>query len=142
MKEIPPTRIMAIDWGAKRIGLALSDPTRTIASPLKVIAHSAREADAAAIVKEARENGVSLILMGVTYDDQNNLSPNGRSAMRLAEAIQAQGGLEVRAYDEAFSTQDARQSRMDLGLPRSKRKGHFDTLAAVVFLQSYLDETR
>jgi putative holliday junction resolvase len=142
MKESSSTRILAVDWGAKHIGLALSDPTRIIASPLKVIEHSARAADAAAIVQLAKEKGATLILMGVTYDDENNLSPSGRSALRLAEAIQAQAALEVRTFDEAFSTQDARHSRLEVGLPRNKRKGHFDPLAAVVFLQSYLDENR
>jgi len=129
-----------VDWGAKRIGLALSDPTRTIASPLMVIEHSSRAADAAAIVKAAVERGVNLILMGVTYDAENNLTPSARSAMRLAQAIREQCTLIVREYDESHSTQEARRSRLELGLPKNKRKGHFDALAAVIFLQKYLDE--
>jgi putative Holliday junction resolvase len=133
---------MAVDWGARRIGLALSDPTRTIASPLRVIEHQSRALDAAAIVQLANENEVSLILMGVTYDDQNDLTPSGRSAMRLAEAIHAQGGPEVCAVDEAHSTRTARQSRLEMGLPRGKRKGHFDAIAAVLFLQTYLDNNQ
>jgi RNase H-fold protein (predicted Holliday junction resolvase) len=66
---------MAVDWGARRIGLALSDPTRTIASPLRVIEHQSRALD-------------------------------------------------------------------DMGLPRGKRKGHFDAIAAVLFLQTYLDNNQ
>ena len=140
MNEPNPTRILAVDWGAKRIGLALSDPTRTIASPLMVIEHSSRAADAAAIVKAALEKGANLILMGVTYDAENNLTPSARSAMRLAQAIREQCTLIVQEYDEAHSTQEARRSRLEMGLPKNKRKGHFDALAAVIFLQKYLDE--
>ena len=142
MSDTASSRIMAVDWGAKRIGLALSDPTRTIANPLRVIEHQSRALDADAIAQLADENGVSLILMGVTYTDQNELTPSGRSAMRLAEAIHALGGPEVRAVDEAHSTRTARQSRLDMGIPRSKRKGHFDAIAAVIFLQEYLDNNR
>ncbi len=140
MNEPNPTRILAVDWGAKRIGLALSDPTRTIASPLMVIEHSSRAADAAAIVKAAVEKGANLILMGVTYDAENTPTPSARSAMRLAQAIREQCSLIVREYDEAHSTQEARRSRLEMGLPKNKRKGHFDALAAVIFLQKYLDE--
>jgi putative Holliday junction resolvase len=140
MNEQASSRILAVDWGAKRIGLALSDPTRTIASPLMVLTHQSRAADAAAILQTATERGANLILVGVTYDDEGLLTPAGRSAKRLADAIGENGQIEVRTYDEAGSTQIARQSRLQIGLPRSKRKGHFDAIAATVFLQQYLDE--
>jgi putative Holliday junction resolvase len=140
MNEQGSSRILAVDWGAKRIGLALSDPTRTIASPLTVLTHTSRAEDAASILKEAAEKGAGLILVGVTYEDDQQLTPAGRSAQRLVEALQAHGTIEVRTYDESYSTQTARESRLLMGLPKSKRKGHFDAIAAVVFLQRYLDE--
>ncbi len=140
MDEQGSSRILAVDWGAKRIGLALSDPTRTIASPLTVLTHTSRAEDAAAILRTATEKGAGLILVGVTYEDDHQLTPAGRSAQRLVEALQAQGTIEVRTCDESFSTQIARESRLLMGVPKSKRKGHFDAIAAVVFLQRYLDE--
>lgn len=140
MDEQESLRILAVDWGAKRIGLALSDPTRTIASPLTVLTHTSRAEDAVAILKTAAEKGVGLILVGVTYEEDQQLTPAGRSAQRLVEALRAQSAIEVRTCDESFSTQTARESRLQMGLPRNKRKGHFDAIAAVVFLQRYLDE--
>ncbi len=139
MNETTPHRILAVDWGAKRIGLALSDPTRTIAGPLSVIEHSSRAVDAAAIIRTAEEKGAGMILVGVTYDAENNLTPAGRSAARLAQAIQEASALKVETWDEAHSTQAARRSRLEMGLPRNKRRGHFDPIAAVIFLQNYLD---
>lgn len=136
------SRVLAVDWGAKRIGLAISDPTRTIASPLTVIQHTARNKDAQAIVDMAVEKDADLILVGVTYDFNSELTPAGRSAARLAEAIGLITDVEVELYSEEGSTQEARRSRLKMGVPKSKRKGHFDEIAATIFLQRYLDEKK
>lgn len=142
MNEQEPTRILAVDWGAKRIGLAISDPTRTIASPIMVIQHTARAQDAQAIIDTALDKGASLILVGVTYNFENELTPSGRSATRLADAIRAESSLEVRTFSEDGSTLEAKRSRILMGVPRKKRKGHFDQIAAAIFLQRYLDEEK
>lgn len=142
MNEKEANRVLAVDWGAKRIGLALSDPTRTIASPLTVINHRSRAEDAGVIVKNANEKGADLILVGVTYTAENELSPSGRSAMRLLEAIRELTSIEVQSWSEEGSTQAAKRSRIEMGLPKSKRKGHFDQIAAAIFLQTYLDEAK
>lgn len=134
------SRILAVDWGAKRIGLAISDPTRTIASPLTVIQHTSRSQDAQAIVDIANEKGAEMILVGVTYDYENELTPAGRSAMRLAEAVRLKTDITVEVYNEEGSTQEAKRSRLQMGVPKRKRKGHFDQIAATIFLQRYLDE--
>ncbi len=142
MNDQISSRVLAVDWGAKRIGLAISDPTRTIANPLTVLIHSSRAEDAAAIKRIAIEKEAALILIGVTYDEDENLTPAGRSAMRLADAIKEQTSIEVQAWNEGGSTRIAKQSRVQMGLPKSKRKGHFDKIAATVFLQNYLDEVK
>lgn len=140
MKNKEITRILAVDWGTKRIGLALSDPTCTLASPLKVIEHRSRAEDAAVIVEAALEKGADLILVGVTYEDDHNLTPSGRSAARLADAIRTRTSVEVKLWSEEGSTLAAKQSGIEMGLPREKRKGHLDQVAAAIFLQRYLDE--
>ncbi len=131
---------MAVDWGARRIGLAISDPTRTIASPLDVILHTSRAEDAATILRFASEKDVGLILVGVTYDEENLLTPSGRSAQRLAQAIQEDSEIPVNLFNEEGSTRAAKCSRLQIGLPKNKRAGHFDSIAAQIFLQAYLDE--
>ena len=73
-------RILAVDHGEKRIGLALSDPTATIASPLKVIQHVSRLIDAAQVAEIAMQNEVGLIVVGQSYDEEGNPNPAGRSA--------------------------------------------------------------
>jgi putative Holliday junction resolvase len=132
-------RVLAVDPGEKRIGLAVSDPTGTIATPLRVIFHVSRAVDAAQIATVAVEMDAVLIVVGQALDDEGKPSPEGRKAMRLAEAIRLQTSLQVVLWDESFSTQTARQVRFVMGVTRSKRKGHLDELAAAVILQSFLD---
>lgn len=132
-------RILAVDPGEKRIGLALSDATATIANPLPVIEHMSRNVDAANIANLASQQQVGLILIGQTFDLDGKPNLSGRRAARLAAAIRLQTDIPVRLWSEDFSTQDARAARIELGSPRKKRGGHQDALAATLILQSYLD---
>ena len=132
-------RTLAIDPGEKNIGIALSDPTGTIANPLTVLRHVSRPIDAATVAQIASENDVGLIIIGQTFDDEGQPTFSGRRAARLAGAIRTQTQIPVKLWDEDFSTQTARSARIALGSQRKKRVGHLDDLAATVILQSYLD---
>ena len=133
------TRILSVDPGDKRIGIAISDPTQTIASPYSVIEHTSREADARAILAIGEENQVGLVLIGQALNWDGDISPQGKKAARLAEEIQSLGDIPVKLWDEYGSTRTARESRQMMNLPRNKRKGHHDQIAAVIILQTYLD---
>ncbi len=136
-------RILAVDPGEKRLGIALSDPTGTIANPLTVLSHVSRLLDAAAIAALASEHQAEKIVIGQSLDEEGQPSPQGRSAARLAEAVRQQSTLEVVLWDEAGSTAAARQAHIDLGGARRSRQkrghGHLDDLAATYILQTYLD---
>jgi len=135
-------RILAVDHGEKRLGLALSDPTATIASPFKVIEHVSRVMDAAQVANLAAENEVALIVIGQSYDEEGNPNLAGRRAAKFAEALKGQTQIPVILWDESFSTQDARATRIEMGVSRTKRSGHIDELAAVMILKSYLDANK
>ena len=132
-------RLLGVDPGDKRIGLAVSDLSGTIARPLRVLTHSARMVDAAQIASVALEMQAGGIVVGQALDDEGQLSPEGRKSARLAEAIRAQTDLPVELWDESFSTQSAREARIAMGVSRRKRAGHLDEFAAAVILQGYLD---
>ena len=132
-------RILAVDHGEKQIGLALSDPTATIASPLKVIKHVSRLMDAAQVANLAAENEVALIVIGQSYDEEGKPNLAGRRAAKFAEALKEQTQIPIILWDESFSTQEARATRIEMGVSRKKRAGHMDELAAVMILRSYLD---
>ncbi len=135
-------RILAVDHGEKHIGLAISDPTATIASPLKVIEHVSRLMDAAQVANVAAENEAALIVIGQSYDEEGKPNLAGRRAAKFAEALKEQTQIPVVLWDESFSTQDAQATRIEMGVSRKRRAGHMDELAAVMILKSYLDANR
>jgi putative pre-16S rRNA nuclease len=135
-------RILAVDHGEKQIGLALSDPTATIASPFKVIKHVSRLMDAAQVANLASENDATLIVIGQSFDEEGLPNLAGRRAAKFAETLKEQTQIPVILWDESFSTQDARATRIEMGVSRRKRAGHMDELAAVMILKSYLDANK
>lgn len=135
-------RILAVDHGEKRIGLALSDPTWAFASPLTVLKHVSRLLDAAQVAAIAAENDVGLIIVGQSFDEEGEPNLAGRRAAKFAAALREQTSIPVELFDESFSTQDARSAVIEMGLSRKKRAGHHDALAAVMILRSYLEANR
>jgi putative Holliday junction resolvase len=132
-------RILAVDPGSKRIGLAISDLTGTIANPLTVLNHVARLLDAATVAELAKNNDASLIVVGQSLDDDGHPTFEGRRAGRFGDVLKTQTNLPVAFWDESFTTQDARAARIAMGVSRKNRQGHLDSMAATVLLQSYLD---
>lgn len=132
-------RVLAVDLGEKRIGLAMSDPTGTIASPFGVIEHISMRIDAASISQISRENDVVLIVVGVPMSENEQESPQKRHAYCFLKAIQMEIQIPTHFWDESFSTNIAQETRIAMGVSRKKRSGHLDDLAATIILQSYLD---
>lgn len=130
---------MGIDPGEKNIGIALSDPSGTIANPLTVLPHIQRKLDAAAIIKLAEFHQVELIVIGQALDADNQPTLQGRRSARLAGAVRAKSNFLVVLWDESDSTLEARKARQAMEVRRNQRRGHMDELAATVILQSYLD---
>lgn len=131
-------RVLAVDPGEKRIGLAISDPTGTISRPLCVIKHQARQKDAQNIVNVALEEDARMIIVGWALDSAGEVGYRARKSLRLAEAIREKTDLPVDMWDETGTTQAAIRSRIDLGVSRKKRKGHLDDVAASILLQDFL----
>ncbi len=132
-------RVLAVDPGEKRLGIAISDPTGTIARPLTVIKHISRVVDAATVAQLAEDQDAVRIVIGQALDSDGQLTPQAWRAARFAEAVCQQTGLPVELWDESGSTQAARMSRIALGVSRRKRGGHLDEIAATIILQTYLD---
>ncbi len=126
------TRFLAVDPGDKRIGLAVSDPSGTIARPLAVIKHVSRNADAQTILKWAVECEADGILVGLALDAAGQIGPQARKALRLIEALRTMTELQVDTWDETDSTNTA----LRLG---GKKDNMTDARAASVFLQEFLD---
>jgi putative holliday junction resolvase len=125
------TRVLAVDPGDKRIGLAVSDPSGTIARPLAVVKHVSRITDAQAIVQWADECEADRILVGLALNAAGQIGHQARKALRLVEALRAVTELQVDTWDETDSTSAALRLH-------GKKDGMTDARAAAVFLQEYL----
>lgn len=134
--------VMCVDHGEKRIGVAISDATHTLARPLVVLKHISREHDARRVVALAHEHGASLIVIGESTDEEGAPNLAGRRAGRFAAQIKGLGALAVLLWDESLSTQEARQKRLEAGASRKRRAAPIDAEAAAVILQSYLDSQK
>lgn len=136
-------RILAVDPGERRLGIAISDPLGMVANPLRIIDHVSRPIDAATIASLAGEQQAGRIIIGQNLDDDGQPTPQSRRAERLAEALRQQTDLPVELWDESGSTQAARSAHIALGISSRRRQrrghGHLDDLAATVILQTYLD---
>lgn len=133
-------RLLAVDPGEKRIGIALSDETGTIASPLEVLIHVSMAIDAAQIAGLAEQNHVKTIVVGVPTGGQGEEIPQTRHARKLIENICSQTRIPVIGWDEWGSTRKAREILIESGRQRSKRGGHQDALAAAVILKNFIEE--
>jgi putative Holliday junction resolvase len=135
-------RILAIDHGDCKIGLAISDETALIARPLTVLAHRSAADDAAEIAGLAGREAVGRIVIGLPLDSDGKEGHHARRVRRWAEALQQATALPVEFWDESFSTAQA----SELGSKRKARGRHRpaadDAVAAAVILQEYLDARR
>lgn len=125
-------RILAVDPGEVRLGLAISDPTGSIARPLTVLRHVSRDRDVEAIVRTAVEQDAERIVVGLALDAEGRVGPQARRALRLVKALLARTPIPVGTWDESGSTQTAAA----IGRPRNAL---LDARAAAVILQEYLD---
>ena len=137
--ENNPGRVLAVDPGEKRIGLAISDPTQTIASPLVVIDHISRTENAQKIINIAVEHGAVLIIVGCADGWDDNPGFQAKKSIRLRDILIDQGDIPIQLWSEYGSTQEAQSARRMMGVTRKNRSGHLDDLAATVILQSYLN---
>ena len=138
-------RVLGVDLGSRRIGLALSDPTRTIASPLEVIERQrSHEADHRAIVAIARANDAATIVVGLPLSLSGETGPAARATLDEIEAMRATAGEEVavEAFDERLTTVTAERSLQEARMRRDARRRVVDKVAAAVMLQTYLESNR
>ena len=137
--QAEPGRILAIDPGDRRIGVAISDPTQTIASPIGVIQSQSINKNALSILEIAGEHGVVLIVIGQPLHWDGVVSEQAKESIKLADLVQELGSFPVKLVDEYGTTQAAKDARLKMQVNKEKRSGHLDDLAATILLQNYLD---
>lgn len=135
-------RVMALDMGERRVGVALSDPTGTVARPLRTLQRASREEDFEAINELVDEYDVDLVLVGRPLTLRGEVGPQAQRVQRYAEALAETLSVPLKMWDERYSTTSAEQIMRE-NRPKKKRrrrgKPGVDAVAAAVILQAFLD---
>jgi putative Holliday junction resolvase len=135
-------RVLAVDPGSKRVGLALSDPTGTIAQPLDTIAAEPLDSLAERLAEVARRTAADMIVVGLPLRLDGSPGPEAKAARGLAGELRKSSRLPVELVDERLTTAAAERSLLETGMRRRKRRANIDRVAAAILLQSHLDKKR
>ncbi len=132
-------RILALDLGKKRIGLALSDELGLTAQGLKTLEREGRRDDIETLRKLAVESRVELFLIGDPIHMSGAPSRQGEYTREFARELEYKTGLPVKFWDERWTSREAERTLRGSGIAHGERKPAIDRLSAVILLQSYLD---
>lgn len=135
-------RIMGLDYGDVRIGVALSDVTHLIASGLETYTRKTNKLDIAHLAQIIAENDVNLVVFGLPLNMDGSEGIRVVKTKNFAEKLKAECNVMVDFFDERLSSVDAEEILLNAGLRRDKRKDVIDKVAATLILQGYLDKKR
>lgn len=135
-------RILGVDLGERRIGIAASDLLGVTAQPVGVVEAKSQAEDVARVRERAEERRAGKIVIGLPLNMDGSEGPAARKARRFAAALEREGGLEVELWDERLTTVEAERMLIAAGQRRARRRQVRDRVAAALILQSYLDAHR
>jgi len=132
-----PSRILALDVGDRRIGIACSDPTGMLATPIGVYRRVAEDADLDHLVSVAREQEAAMVVVGLPINMNGSEGAQAEKTRAFGEAL-ARRGLSVDFWDERLTTVEATRMLQDRGMRRRRIESIVDELAATLILEGYL----
>jgi len=135
-------RTLALDFGDRRIGVALSDPTGLTARPVMTLVRTTKDDDMRAILDLVRRHDVRRIVVGMPLDMSGRPGTRARITESFMNRVRAAAGLPVIPWDERLTTVQAERVLLEGDTSRARRRQVIDQVAAVIILQSYLDARR
>ncbi len=135
-------RVLGLDIGERRIGVALSDPEGIVAISLTVIERKSEDVALKQLIDLTHEHEVERIVIGLPRSLDGSLGRQAQAVQTFAESLAGCTELPVVTYDERLSTVAARRVMAEAGVKRGKRKKRLDSVAAAIILQAYLDRER
>jgi putative Holliday junction resolvase len=135
-----PGRVLAVDWGLKRFGIAMSDTMRMLASPLTTFTRRPKQrAPVGPIAEIVLKHRISEIIVGLPLDQEGEEGDSAKAARAFSEALHQRCKVPVHLVDERMTTARALRSARDAGVSTRDSKHRIDQMAAVVLLQIWLD---
>ncbi len=135
-------RVLALDVGDKRVGVAISDPSQLLARSLKTIRRKSNQEHFAAVARLAEEYEVEKVVVGYPRSLDGTTGEQAGKVERYAEGLSEVLNVPVVLWDERLSTVSAERLMREAGLRSEKRRERVDAVAAAVILQDYLDSQR
>ncbi len=135
-------RILSLDLGEQRTGVALCDETETLASPLTTLRAVGPRQDAQAVAALVREHDAGAVVVGVPWRLDGSLGPQAAKAMAFVERLRRSLRVPIVTRDERLTSVAADERLAEAGVRRRARKARIDRASAVLILQEYLDEKR
>ncbi len=135
-------RILGIDFGTKRIGVAVSDPLGFTAQGLQTIEVQNKQKTMEALAKICAEYGVNEIVVGLPVNMNGSMGPKAKETIEWIEKLQTQFSIPIKTWDERLTSLQADKLMIQQGLSREKQKQQSDRLAATLILQAYLESKR
>ncbi|HEY2838777.1 MAG TPA: Holliday junction resolvase RuvX [Pirellulales bacterium] len=135
----PVGRVAGIDYGTVRIGIAISDARRTLASPLENYTRRSQQLDGAHLARLAKEEQVSLFVVGLPVRIDGQESKKSLEVRRFGQWLQETTGAPVEYFDERYTSREAQQLLGAANLSKQRRKERLDKLAAQILLTAYLE---
>lgn len=133
-------RVLCVDYGTVRIGLAVSDPLGSTAQPLEVVA--AGETSVETIVDRVKAYEVTEIVVGLPVRTDGTTGPEAEAVQAFARRLEDAAGVPVRLWDERLSSVEAERVMRSAGVDARAQRGSVDKVAAAIVLQSYLESRR
>jgi putative holliday junction resolvase len=135
-------RLMGLDVGDKKIGVALSDPTEVLATPLTTIIRVTDDSALKEINRLAKKHDISKIIIGLPYSLDGSIGKQAEKVLFFTKQIEKETGIEIAMQDERLTSVSADQKLREAGKKGRKLKSGMDAAAASVILQAYLDEMK
>jgi len=135
-------RVLGLDIGERRIGVALSDPEGIVAFALTVIERRSEDATLKQLIDLTQEHEVERIVIGLPRSLDGSLGKQAQAVQTFVESLAGRTELPVVTWDERLSTVAAERMMIEAGVKREKRKKRLDSVAAAFILQGYLDRER
>ena len=132
-------RILALDLGERRVGVAISDPDGIMAHPLVQLEPRGRRDLVASVVRLVEEHGAGRVVAGIPLLPDGTRGEQARRAEAVVDALRAALPVPVAVCDERYSTSDAEEAMRHANLPPKRRQERRDKVAAALILQAYLD---
>ena len=132
--------VLGVDLGAKRIGLAVSDPDERVAFPAGALESAGRKRDLAAIAALVKQRGAGCVVVGLPIHMSGRRGPEAEAALRFAAELAKQTGIPVETLDERWTSREAERSLRELGRgSRQRERGEVDAIAATLLLRTFLE---